>query len=114
MRITIPLDLSTLSFIPLPRFIHTGITTPLLTPVVLFPQSSAEAAHDVRLMYSHVLVTFLLRVVYYETITRDLKGRPIHERRCDERPPVIVFMTIEYKNTNKYVTFVFDTRIFFL
>ena len=31
MRVTIPLDLPTRSFIPLPRFIHTRQTTPLLT-----------------------------------------------------------------------------------
>ena len=42
MRVTIPLDLSTWSFIPLPRFIHTRTTTPLLTPsIVLLNQSSA-------------------------------------------------------------------------
>ena len=42
MRVTIPLDLSTRSFIPLPRFIHTRTTTSLLTPsIVLFNQSSA-------------------------------------------------------------------------
>jgi hypothetical protein len=42
MRVTIPLDLSTQSFIPLPRFIHTRTTTPLLTPsIVLLNQSSA-------------------------------------------------------------------------
>ena len=29
MRVTIPLDLSTRSFIPLPRFIRTRTTTPL-------------------------------------------------------------------------------------
>ncbi len=41
MRVTIPLDLPTRSFIPLPRFIHTGNTIPLLTPsLVLFTQSS--------------------------------------------------------------------------
>ena len=39
-RVTIPLDLW--SFIPLPRFIRTRNTTPLLTPcLVLFTQSSA-------------------------------------------------------------------------
>ena len=42
MRVTIPLDLSTRSFIPLPRFIGTLNTTPLFTPsLVLFPHSSA-------------------------------------------------------------------------
>jgi hypothetical protein len=42
MRVTIPLDLSTRSFIPLPRFIRTRTTTPLLTPsIVLLNQSSA-------------------------------------------------------------------------
>ena len=42
MRVTIPLDLSTRSFIPLPRFIHTRTTTPLLTPsIVLLNQSSS-------------------------------------------------------------------------
>ena len=32
MRITIPLDLSTKPFIPLPRVIRTRVSTPLLTP----------------------------------------------------------------------------------
>ena len=42
MRVTIPLDLSTRSFIPLPRFIQTRTTTSLLTPsLMLFTQSSA-------------------------------------------------------------------------
>ena len=42
LRVTSPLDLSTRPFIPLPRFIHTRITTPLLTPsIVLFNQSSS-------------------------------------------------------------------------
>ncbi len=42
MRVTIPLDLSTRPFIPLPRFIHTRTTTPLLTPsIVLLNQSSS-------------------------------------------------------------------------
>ena len=38
MSVTIPLDLSTRPFIPLPRFIHTCHTPPLLTPsLVVFP-----------------------------------------------------------------------------
>ncbi len=42
MRVTIPLDLSTRPFIPLPRFIRTHTTTPLLIPsIVLLNQSSA-------------------------------------------------------------------------
>ena len=42
MRVTIPLDLSTRSFIPLPRFIRTRTTSSLLTPsTVLLNQSSA-------------------------------------------------------------------------
>ena len=40
-RVSIPLDLSTRPFIPLPRFIHTRTTVSLLTPSrVLFNQSS--------------------------------------------------------------------------
>ena len=35
MRVTIPLDLSTRSFIPLSRFIHTRTTAPLLTPSIV-------------------------------------------------------------------------------
>ena len=42
MRFTIPMDLSTRSFIPLPRFFHSRRAPPLLTPsLVLFPQRSA-------------------------------------------------------------------------
>ncbi len=49
MRVTIPLDLSRRTFMHLPRFFRSRRTLPLLTPsLVLFPQRSAEAAHDVR------------------------------------------------------------------
>jgi hypothetical protein len=42
MRISIPLDLSSLSFIALPWFIRSRRPTPLLTPsLVLFPPRSA-------------------------------------------------------------------------
>jgi hypothetical protein len=42
MRVTIPIDLSTWSFIPLPHFFHSRHARPLLTPsLVLFPQRSA-------------------------------------------------------------------------
>jgi hypothetical protein len=41
MRISIPLDLSSRSFIPLPRFIRSSRPTPLLAPsLVLFPPCS--------------------------------------------------------------------------
>ncbi len=35
--------------------------------------------------YSHMFGWFLVRVVYYESIKRELKTRPIYECRCDER-----------------------------
>jgi hypothetical protein len=42
MRISIPLDLSSRPFIPLPRFIRSRHPTPLLAPsLVLFPPRSA-------------------------------------------------------------------------
>ena len=42
VRISIPLDLSSWSFIPFPRFIHSCRPTPLLTPsLVIFPPRSA-------------------------------------------------------------------------
>ena len=42
VRISIPLDLSSRSFIPLPRFIRSRRPTPLLAPsLVLFPPCSA-------------------------------------------------------------------------
>jgi hypothetical protein len=41
MRVTIPIDLSTRPFIPLPRFFNSSPAPPLLTPsLVLFPQES--------------------------------------------------------------------------
>ena len=40
MRVTIPLDLSTWSFIPLPRFIHTRTTESLLTPSIVLHNES--------------------------------------------------------------------------
>ena len=46
MWISIPLDLSSRSFIPLPRFIRSRRPTPFLDPsLVLFPPCSDEAAH---------------------------------------------------------------------
>ena len=45
-QVSIPLDLSSRSFIPLPSFIRSRIPTPLLSPsIVLFPPRSTEAAH---------------------------------------------------------------------
>ncbi len=42
MRVTIPIDLSTRSFIPIPRFFNSRRAPPLLNPsLVLFPQQSA-------------------------------------------------------------------------
>jgi len=46
MRISIPLDLSSRPFTPLPRFIRARRATPLLArSLLLFPPPSAEAAH---------------------------------------------------------------------
>ena len=48
LRITIPLDLSTMSFIPLPGFIRSRHPPFLLTPsLVLFPQNFDYVSHDV-------------------------------------------------------------------
>ena len=47
MRISIPLDLSSRSFTPLPRFIRARRSTPLLAPSLVFsPRVSAYAAHE--------------------------------------------------------------------
>ncbi len=47
MRISIPLDWSSRSFIPLPRFIRSKRPTTLLAPsLVFFPLCSAYAAHE--------------------------------------------------------------------
>jgi hypothetical protein len=47
MRISIPFDLSSRSLIPLPCFIRSRRSTPLLTPSLVFsPLCSAEVAHD--------------------------------------------------------------------
>jgi hypothetical protein len=44
--VTIPIDLSTRSFIPLPRFFNSRRVSPLLNQsLVLIPQQSAETAH---------------------------------------------------------------------
>ena len=46
MRITIPVDLSSRCFIPIPRFIRSCRPTPLLVPsLVLFPPCSASVVH---------------------------------------------------------------------
>ncbi len=65
MRVTIPLDLSTRSFIPLPRFIRTRTTTSLLTPsIVLLNESSVYVVHDV---WSFLSFHWLLCVSYLKT-----------------------------------------------
>ncbi len=47
MRISIPLDLSSWSFIPLPCFIRSRHPTTLLTPYLVFsPQCSVSEAHE--------------------------------------------------------------------
>ena len=49
------LDLPTCPFIPLPRIFLSRCAPPLLTPsLVLFPQRSAYAAHDLLSFYSLV------------------------------------------------------------
>ncbi len=49
MRVTIPIDLSTRPFIPLPRFFNSRRVPPLIDPSFdLFPLQLAWAAHDVR------------------------------------------------------------------
>ena len=48
MRVTIPIDLSTQSFISLTRFCNSRRPTPLLTPsLIILPYHSASAALDV-------------------------------------------------------------------
>jgi len=55
MRISIPFDLSSRSFIPLPRFIRSRLPTPLLAPsLVLFPLCSALVVHAGCLFYSFI------------------------------------------------------------
>ena len=47
MRISIPLDLSSWSCIPLPCFIRSSRSTPLLAPSLVFrPRCSAKSAHE--------------------------------------------------------------------
>jgi hypothetical protein len=49
MWVTIPIDLSTRTFIPLPRFFNSRRVSPLLNQsLVLIPQQSAYAGRDVR------------------------------------------------------------------
>ena len=49
MRVTIPIDFPTRSFIPLPRFFNSRRTPPILTPsLILFPQQSVKVKHGVR------------------------------------------------------------------
>ncbi len=48
LRVTIPIDLSTRSFIPLPRFFNSRrVTTLLNQSLVLIPPQSVEVPHDV-------------------------------------------------------------------
>ncbi len=52
MRISIPLDLSSRSFIPFPRFIRSRRPTQLLDPcLVLFPQCSVSKWHMLTVFY---------------------------------------------------------------
>ena len=49
MRVTIPIDLSTRPFIPLPHFFNSRRPAPRLNPsIVIFSQQSAKVAHGVR------------------------------------------------------------------
>jgi len=62
MRISIPLDLSSRSFIPLPCFIRSRRPIPLLAPsLVLFPQLSAK--RHMLGAYFRALSAFLLIIV---------------------------------------------------
>ena len=74
MRIPIPLDLSTCSFIPLPRFIRSRPSLPLLTiSLVLFPERSDESAHDLLLsfrFYFFSVLTWHLLPHFYHTKTK--------------------------------------------
>ena len=49
MRVTIPIDLCTRSFTPLPRFVNSRRPSPLLTPslAVILTHQSAKVGHDV-------------------------------------------------------------------
>jgi hypothetical protein len=77
MMVSIPLVLSTRSFIPLPYFILSRRYPPVLIPsLVLFHQNSAWVTHDV---FSFVIV------VHYESRKRELTIRLMNEGRCDER-----------------------------
>ena len=61
IRVTIPIDLSTRSFIPLPRFFNSRRVPPLLNQsLVLIPQQSALAVHDVRLVESFIGLLYII------------------------------------------------------
>ena len=74
MRISIPLDLSSRSFIPLPRFIRSRHSTPLLAPsLVLFPPRSTQSVH-VGCLFNPSL-TFSIIIVFTKK-TRKWDKRP--------------------------------------
>ena len=57
MWISIPLDLFSRSFIPLPRFIRSRRPTPLLSPsLVLFPPCSAQLVHTECIFYPFIVL----------------------------------------------------------
>ncbi len=76
MRISIPFDLSSRSFLPLPRFILSRCPTTLLPPPLVFcPLYSGKVSHC---------------MVYYESRNRDKRQDlcvcvTMYECRCDER-----------------------------
>jgi len=91
MRVTVPIDLYTCPFIPLPRFFNSRRTPPLLTPsLVVFTEQSAWAAHGVRWFWNiyHFMLTVHHRTrdifpphVYYESIKRKLQIKCIYQYR---------------------------------
>jgi hypothetical protein len=67
MWVTIPIDLSTWSFIPLPRFLNSRRVSPLLNQsLVLIPQQSDKVTHDVCYVQSF---TDFLCIIYSFSVT---------------------------------------------
>ena len=106
MRVTIPLDLSTWSFIPLPLFFHSRLTPPLLRDSYsfpsLFPQLSVQTTHDV---CSFFLVNFTATVYHSSSVyTTDDSLQPSSYRYREWRKTTRVTSTlIRWRNTQNWM-----------
>ena len=105
MRVTIPIDLSTWSFIPLTLFFNSRRGPPLLTPsLVLFPQESVQEEHGVCsgtwTLLSRSLSRYTFRVIGFVDNSYSNTIRPESVRSVTDR---LWFLIVLAKNQGKNI-----------